>query len=51
MTETTPLAVYSRVKSYQQNLSKDELFDMKARQGLLVPGLEMKIVGENGEVE
>ncbi|WP_019244478.1 MULTISPECIES: long-chain fatty acid--CoA ligase [Bacillus] len=51
MTETTPLALYSRVKSYQKDLSKDELFDMKAKQGILVPGLDMKVVGADGEVE
>ncbi len=50
MTETTPIVLVSRLKSYQQNLSKDEIYDIKAKQGLLVPGLEMKVVAEHGEV-
>jgi fatty-acyl-CoA synthase len=50
MTETTPLVLVSRLKSYQQDLSRDEILDIKAKQGLLVPGLEMKVVAEHGEV-
>ncbi|KAB7709010.1 long-chain-fatty-acid--CoA ligase [Bacillus aerolatus] len=50
MTETSPLATVSRLKSYQSNLSEEEKLDQRAKQGLLVPGLEMKIVGAHGEV-
>ncbi|MEN2767168.1 long-chain fatty acid--CoA ligase [Ornithinibacillus xuwenensis] len=50
-TETTPLVTLSRLKSYQQNLSKDEKLKERARQGILVPGLQMKVVGDDGEVE
>ncbi|MFS0673284.1 long-chain fatty acid--CoA ligase [Ornithinibacillus sp. 179-J 7C1 HS] len=50
-TETTPLVTISRLKSYQQNLSKEEKFAERARQGILVPGLQMKVVGNNGEIE
>src|SRR5699024_7088836 len=49
--ETTPLATFSRLKSYQDKLTDDEKLQERSRQGILVPGLEMKIVGENGEVE
>lgn len=49
-TETTPLVTYSRLKSYQQDLTDDEKIKERSRQGILVPGLEMKIIGENGEV-
>src|SRR5699024_10454147 len=49
-TETTPLATYSRLKSYQQDLPVEEKIIERTRQGILVPGLEMKIVGEEGEV-
>lgn len=49
-TETTPLATYSRLKSYQQDLSPDERANEKTRQGILVPGLEMKVMDENGEI-
>ncbi|MEI3611249.1 long-chain fatty acid--CoA ligase [Pseudogracilibacillus sp. SO30301A] len=49
-TETTPLATYSRLKSYQKDLTLDEKALEKTRQGILVPGLEMKVVGEEGEI-
>ncbi|SFA96699.1 fatty-acyl-CoA synthase [Lentibacillus halodurans] len=49
-TETTPLVTYSRLKSYQQNLGKDEQLHERAKQGALVPGLEMKVMGDTGEV-
>ena len=52
MTETTPLVTISTVKSYQDSdLTEGERFDLRAKQGLLVPGLEMKVVGASGEVE
>ncbi|MUK88730.1 long-chain-fatty-acid--CoA ligase [Ornithinibacillus sp. L9] len=50
-TETTPLVTLSRLKSYQQDLSAEEKLKERARQGILVPGLEMKVVGDNGEIE
>lgn len=49
-TETTPLATFSRLKSYQSDLSIDEKINEKTRQGILVPGLEMKIIDDDGEV-
>ncbi|PLR95385.1 long-chain fatty acid--CoA ligase [Bacillus sp. T33-2] len=51
MTETTPLATVSRLKSYQTSLEEDDMLDIRAKQGLLVPGLEMKVVGADGEVK
>ncbi len=50
MTETTPLAISSRLKSYQRSLSQDEVLTIRSKQGILVPGLEMRIVGQNGDV-
>ncbi|MBG9589706.1 fatty-acid--CoA ligase [Cytobacillus firmus] len=49
MTETSPLVVISTLKSYQEELSAEEKLDIKAKQGILVPGLEMKIAGKDGE--
>ncbi len=49
MTETSPLVVISTLKSYQEELSPEEQLDIKAKQGILVPGLEMKAVGKDGE--
>ncbi len=51
MTETSPLVTVSKLKSYQADLNEEEKLDVRAKQGLLVPGLEMKVVGEHGEVE
>lgn len=49
-TETTPLVTYSRLKSYQQNITKEEKLQQRARQGILVPGLEMKIIDDKGDI-
>lgn len=51
MTETTPLATVSRLKSYQMNLDEEDMLDIRSKQGLLVPGLEMKVIGGEGEVK
>jgi fatty-acyl-CoA synthase len=50
MTETSPVVTVSRLKSYQWKLSEEEKLDIRAKQGIVVPGLEVKVVGENGEV-
>ncbi|MBP2241063.1 fatty-acyl-CoA synthase [Cytobacillus eiseniae] len=50
MTETSPLVVISTLKSYQEELPYEEQLDIKAMQGILVPGLEMKVVGKDGDV-
>lgn len=51
MTETSPLVVFSRIKSYQQDLSDEEKLNIRAKQGYLVPGVEMKVKGANGDVK
>jgi len=50
MTETSPLALFSSLKSYQEELDYEERLELRAKQGTLVPGLEMKILGKDGEV-
>ncbi|WP_027717861.1 long-chain fatty acid--CoA ligase [Desulfovirgula thermocuniculi] len=49
MTETTPLVLASRLKSYMQEWDGERKYAARARQGLLVPGLEMRVVNERGE--
>ncbi len=51
MTETSPLATLSRrvAKRSHRELSLDEQFDNIAKQGQLMPGLELKIVDDNFE--
>jgi fatty-acyl-CoA synthase len=51
MTETSPLVVISTLKSYQEELDAEERLELRAKQGVLVPGLEIKIVGKDGEVD
>lgn len=50
MTETSPLVTISRLKSYQEEKSAPERLALKAKQGFLVPGVEMKVIGQTGEV-
>ncbi|HQT97597.1 MAG: long-chain fatty acid--CoA ligase [Desulfobacteria bacterium] len=48
MTETYPVVLVSRPKSYMKDLPEDELYACKGKQGTLVPGLEMRVVTEDG---
>lgn len=48
MTETTPLVTVSRIKSYQTDLAEDDRLNIQSRQGVVVPGLEVKVVDEEG---
>lgn len=50
MTETSPLVSFSRLKSYQ-DVNQEERFEALTRQGYMVQGAEMKVVGANGEVK
>ncbi|MFK9094187.1 long-chain fatty acid--CoA ligase [Bacillus salipaludis] len=50
MTETSPLALFSTLKSYQEELDYVDRLELRAKQGTIVPGLEMKILGKDGEV-
>jgi fatty-acyl-CoA synthase len=54
LTETTPVLTVNRPKSYMK-LEGDEFYEHSRKQGLLLPLLEMKVVGEKdgelGEVE
>ncbi len=50
MTETTPLVSLSVLTSSMDDLSTDERIDMRALQGLVMPGLDIRVVNENGEV-
>lgn len=50
MTETSPLVVISTLKSYQEELPYEERLNIRAKQGILVTGLEIKVEGKEGEV-
>ncbi|BAQ09723.1 acyl-CoA synthetase/amp-acid ligase II [Bacillus sp. OxB-1] len=50
MTETSPLVSLSILTSKMENLTMDERVEVRALQGLVMPGLEVRVVNENGEV-
>jgi fatty-acyl-CoA synthase len=49
MTETSPLGSVSRLLSHHANLPDHRRWDIKAKQGFAVPGVEMRIVNDEGE--
>ena len=49
MTETTPLGTVSRLKSYQLELPETEQFALRAKQGVGVPGIEIRAINEEGK--
>lgn len=51
MTETSPLVFVAKPKSYQEDLPEDELYSLKAKQGLVAPMIEIKVIGQDGEVK
>jgi acyl-CoA synthetase (AMP-forming)/AMP-acid ligase II len=44
MTETSPVASLSKLRSYQEDLPLDEQFSIKAKQGTMLPGVEFRVV-------
>jgi fatty-acyl-CoA synthase len=50
LTETTPVVTSARLKSYQRDLPEEERLDIRSKQGIVVPGLEIKVVNDQGEV-
>jgi fatty-acyl-CoA synthase len=49
MTETSPLGTVSRLKGSLDSLGSDQRYALRARQGLPVPLVELRAVGETGE--
>ncbi len=50
MTETSPLACLSKLRSYQEDLPLDEQFRIKAKQGTILPGVDFRVVSlETGQ--
>jgi len=48
MTETTPLGSLCEIKQYLSDLSPDERFALKAKQGLPAPFVEARVVNDQG---
>ncbi|MBX5459076.1 MAG: long-chain fatty acid--CoA ligase [Thermogemmatispora sp.] len=50
MTETSPLASLTRLRSYQRDLPAEEQFRIRAKQGTVVPGVDFRVVNiESGQ--
>ncbi|MDO6807899.1 long-chain fatty acid--CoA ligase [Zobellia galactanivorans] len=50
MTETSPLGTVSRLQPHHQDLSEDKKVNVRAKQGIEFPGIEMRIVDNNGNI-
>ncbi len=48
MTEAAPLISVNRRRTWLDSLSEEERLDLCSRQGVIAPGVEMKLVDENG---
>ena len=50
MTETSPLGTASRLQRKHDSLSYKEQIKVRAKQGIEFPGIEMRIIGDDGKV-
>ena len=48
-TETTPVTLLNFPKSYLKDLPEEEKWNLRVKTGLLLPGLAMRVVNEQGE--
>ncbi|WP_026692035.1 long-chain fatty acid--CoA ligase [Peribacillus kribbensis] len=48
-TETSPIVTFLHIRRDQLRVSDDEKNEIRSRQGMLLPGLEMKVVDELGK--
>lgn len=49
MTETSPLGTASKLQSHHRDLPEHKKWDVKAKQGYAVSGIEIRIVNDEGE--
>ncbi len=49
MTEMSPLGTVSKLLSHHSDMTQEEIWDVKARQGYPISGVEMRIVNDEGE--
>jgi fatty-acyl-CoA synthase len=50
MTETTPLGIAGGLRPYMQNWPEDRQLEMRAKQGMPAPFVELRLIGPQGEV-
>ncbi len=48
MTETSPLGTASRLQAKHRSLPREDQLTLRAKQGTAFPGIELRIVGEDG---
>ncbi|MCM3740480.1 long-chain fatty acid--CoA ligase [Oceanobacillus luteolus] len=51
MTETSPIVTAANLKSYQGDLPYEEKLELRSTQGRVVPGLEIKVINDQGEAK
>ncbi len=51
MTEMSPLGTVCRPRSYADSLPDDERYNIRAKQGAMVAGVDMRIVDDGGKVQ
>jgi fatty-acyl-CoA synthase len=51
MTEMSPLGTVCRPRSYADSLPDDERYNIRAKQGAMVAGVDMRIVDDSGKVQ
>jgi fatty-acyl-CoA synthase len=51
MTETTPMATASTLKPHMTSWSADEQYEQRAKQGVPSPFIEIRAIGDDGEVD
>jgi fatty-acyl-CoA synthase len=50
MTETTPICTFSVLKPHMENWPEDQKYQVRAKQGLPSPFIDLRAVGEDGEI-
>jgi fatty-acyl-CoA synthase len=50
MTETSPVVTVSRLQNIHKDLPHDQQIKVRAKQGIEIPGVEMRVVMEDGNV-
>jgi len=51
MTEMTPLGTVCRPRSYTDSLPEEERYNIRAKQGAIVAGVDMRIVDDAGKIQ
>ena len=51
MTEMSPLGTVCRPRSYMDSLPEDERYNVRAKQGAIVAGVDMRIVDDAGKIQ